>query len=144
MRNPPIVGQKTFELAQNTLSSQTRRKSNDQLLQQLRSLLAAKGTLSNKLIDETVDMASARPYGFRFGGFRRARDRIGYDWKNCKRKSNEEMPQHLRSLLAAKGHLSIPIINAPPCLISAHKIRRRFGSLRKAYGLIGYESGKRK
>lgn len=137
--HPPIVDQTTFELAQKILSGQTRRKGNDQLLRELRSLLAAKGTLSNKLIDETVGMASARTYGYRFGGFRRACDLIGYDWKSCRYKSDEEMLQHLRSLLAANGHLSTEIINAPPRLISSHKIRWRFGSLRSAYNLIGYE-----
>ena len=134
-----IVDPQTFELAQNIFSSKTRRKSDDQLLRELRSLLAAKGKLSNKLIDETAGMASSRTYFHRFGGFRRACDLIGYDWKRSGRLSDEEMLQHLRSSLAAHGRLSTDIINAPPRLISSHKIRWRFGSLRHAYDLIGYE-----
>jgi len=55
-----IVDQQTFELAQKILSSQARRKSNDRLLQELRTLLAAQGRLSNKLIDQAAGMASAR------------------------------------------------------------------------------------
>jgi len=75
----PIIDRQTFELAQKILSTQTRRKSNDQLLHELRSLLAAKGRLSNKLIDQAAGMASARTYGYRFGGFRSACELIGYD-----------------------------------------------------------------
>jgi DNA invertase Pin-like site-specific DNA recombinase len=107
-----IVDPQTFALAQEILAGQTLRKTDDQLLEELRSLLAAKGTLSNRLIDETVGMASARTYHFRFGGFRCACELIGYDWKNGRRKSDEEMLQHLRSLLAAKGRLNVSIIDA--------------------------------
>ena len=137
-----IIDLPTFDLAQKILSSQTRRKSNDQLLQELRSLLAAHGKLSNELIDQTDGMASARTYGYRFRGFRRACELIGYDWKNSQRKSSDEMLQHLHSLLATNGRLSVPIIDAAPRLISSHKIKWRFGSIRKAYELIGYKCGK--
>jgi len=137
-----IVAPPTFALAQEIIVNRTSRKTNDQLLQDLRSLLAAKGTLSNRLIDETVGMAAARTYWYRFGGFCSACELIGYDWKKSGRKSDTEMLQHQRSLLAANGHLSTSIINAAPRLISSHKIRWRFGSLRRAYELIGYECRK--
>ncbi len=136
--HPAIVDAHTFALAQQILGGQTRRKTDDQLLQELRSLLAAKGTLSNRLIDQAVGMACARTYYYRFGGFRRACELIGYDGKNARRKSDEEMLQHLRSLLAAKGRLKPSIIDAAPRLISSAQIKWRFGSLRKAYSLIGY------
>jgi len=134
-----IVAPQTFASAQEIIASRSSSKTNDQLLQDLRSLLAAKGTLSNRLIDKTVGMAAARTYWYRFGGLLAACELIGYDWKRSGRKSDAEMLQHLRSLLAANGHLSTSIINAAPRLISSHKIRWRFGSLRRAYELIGYE-----
>jgi DNA invertase Pin-like site-specific DNA recombinase len=134
-----IVEPQIFALAQEILAGQTLRKTDDQLLHELRSLLAAKGTLSNKLIDETAGMASGRTYGFRFGGLRRAGELIGYEWKRSGRKSDEEMLQHLRSLLSANGRLGASVIDAAPRLIPLHKIRFRFGSLRRAYELIGYE-----
>lgn len=134
-----IVDPRTFAVAQGILARQTWNKTDDQLLEELRSLLAAKGTLSNKLIDEAVGMASARTYQFRFGGLRRAGKLIGYEWRRSDRKSDEEMLQHLRSLLATHGRLSESIIDAAPRLIPLHKIRFRFGSLRRAYELIGYD-----
>jgi DNA invertase Pin-like site-specific DNA recombinase len=137
-----IVDPQTFALAQEIIASRTIRKTNDQLLQDLRSQLAARGTLSNRLIDETVGMAAARTYWYRFGGFCRACELIGYDWRKRGRKSDAEMLQHLRSLLVANGHLSTSIINSAPRLISSDQIRWRFGSLRRAYELIGYECRK--
>ena len=137
-----IVDPRTFALAQDIIASRSARKTNDQLLQDLRSLLAAKGTLSNRLINETVGMAAARTYWYRFGGLCKACELIGYDWKKSGCKSDAERLEHLGSLLAAKGHLSTSIINAAPRLISSHKIRWRFGSLRRAYELIGYECRK--
>jgi hypothetical protein len=84
-------------------------------------------------------MPSARTYWYRFGGLRRAGELIGYDWKKNGRKSDEEMLQHLRSLLATKGRLTTSIIDAAPRLLPSHKLRWRFGSLRRAYELIGYD-----
>lgn len=133
-----IVDTKTFALAQEIRAGRTR-KTNEQLLQELRSLLKVKGKLSNKLIDESVGMPSARTFWYRFGGLRRACDLIGYDWRHNGRTTDEKMLQHLRSLLASHGRLSIPIINAAPRLTSSHKLRRRFGTVARAYELIGYD-----
>jgi hypothetical protein len=134
-----IVDAKTFALAQEIRAGQTLHKTNEQLLQELRSLLVAKGKLSVKIIDESVGLPSARTFSFRFGGLRHACDLIGYDLRKSGRKSDEEMLQHLRSLLASHGRLSIPIIDAPPRLVSSYKLRRRFGTLGRAYELIGYD-----
>jgi len=133
-----IVDTKTFALAQE-IHGRTAHKTNEQLLEGLRSLLAAKGKLSNKIIDESVEMLSSRTFGYRFGGLRRAFELIGYDWKKNGRKTDEEMLQHLRSLLASHGRLSVPIIDAAPRLVSSNKLRWRFGRLERAYELIGYD-----
>jgi DNA invertase Pin-like site-specific DNA recombinase len=135
----PLVDAKTFALAQEIRAGLIFNKTNEQLLQELRALLAVKGMFSVKLIDGTIGMASARTYGFRFGGLRRACELIGHDWRKNGRKSDEEMLQHLRSLLASRGRLSQPIIDAAPRLISSHKFRWRFGGLNRAYELIGYD-----
>ena len=134
-----IVDTKTFALAQEIRAGRTIRKTNEQLLEGLRSLLAAKGKLSNQIIDESVGMPSSRTLWYRFGGLRRACELIGYDWRQNGRTSDEEMLQHLRSLLASHGRLSKPIIDTPPRLISSHKLRRRFGRIDRAYRLIGYD-----
>jgi len=134
-----IVDAKTFALAQEIRAGRTVRKTNEQLLQELRSLLAVKGKLNNKIIDESSEMPSSRTFWYRFGGLRSACERIGYDWRKNGRKADEEMLQHLRSLLALHGRLSKPIIDTSPRLVSSHKLRRRFGRLDRAYELIGYD-----
>jgi len=136
-----IVDTKTFALAQE-IQGRTAHKTNEQLLEGLRSLLAVKGKLSKKIVDESVEMPSSRTFGYRFGGLRRAFELIGYDWKNNGRKTDEEMLQHLRSLLASHGRLSVPIIDAAPRLVSSNKLRWRFGRLDRAYELIGYDRKK--
>jgi DNA invertase Pin-like site-specific DNA recombinase len=55
-------------------------------------------------------------------------------------RSNEELLERLRSLLATHGRLSIRIMTATPEIPSPSVYRSRFGSIRKAYGLIGYGS----
>jgi len=136
-----IVDTKTFALAQE-IQGRTAHKTNEQLLEGLRSLLAVKGKLSKKIVDESVEMPSSRTFGYRFGSLRRAFELIGYDWKNNGRKTDEEMLQHLRSLLASHGRLSVPIIDAAPRLVSSNKLRWRFGRLDRAYELIGYDRKK--
>lgn len=134
-----IVDTDTFALAQKVRASRTVCKTNEQLLTELRSLLAAKGKVSNKMIDDSPDMPSGRTFWYRFGGLRRACELIGYEWRSNGRKTDEQMLQDLRSLLASRGRLSKPIIDAPPRLVSSHKLRWRFGKLERAYELIGYD-----
>jgi DNA invertase Pin-like site-specific DNA recombinase len=133
-----IVDTETFALAQK-IHGRITYKTDEQLLEGLRSLLAMKGKLSQKIIDGSIDMVCSRTIGQRFGGLRHAFELIGYDWKNNGRKTDEEMLQHLRSLLASYGRLSTPIIDAAPKLVSSHKLRWRFGTLERAYNLVGYD-----
>jgi len=84
-------------------------------------------------------MSGARTFWYRFGGLRRACELIGYDYRNNGRKTDEQMLQDLRSLLASGGRLSKPIIDAAPRLVSSYQLRWRFGRLGRAYELIGYD-----
>lgn len=86
-----IVDTETFALAQEVRTGRTILKTNQQLLHDLRALLEAKGKLSNKMIDASVGMPSARTFWYRFGGLRRACELIGYDWRSNGRKTNEQM-----------------------------------------------------
>jgi hypothetical protein len=54
--------------------------------------------------------------------------------------SNEDMLKGLRLLLKKRGKLSEKIIEDAPGLPSAADYQLRFGSIRKAYKLVGYES----
>jgi recombinase len=53
-------------------------------------------------------------------------------------KSDEELLTALRSLLARQGRLSYRLISETPEMPSPSSYRGRFGSLRRAYELIGY------
>ncbi len=53
-------------------------------------------------------------------------------------KSDEELLESLMALLAREGRLSLRLIKNSPDVPSPSTYRHRFGSLRRAYGLIGY------
>jgi DNA invertase Pin-like site-specific DNA recombinase len=53
-------------------------------------------------------------------------------------KSNEELLEALKRLLDQHGRLSLRLVKESPCVPSPSTYRLRFGSLRKAYELIGY------
>jgi len=73
-----IVDPKTFAKAQEIFASHTIRKTDDQLLRELRALLEAKGRLTSEIVDHASGMASTRTYWFRFGGLLKAYELIGY------------------------------------------------------------------
>jgi DNA invertase Pin-like site-specific DNA recombinase len=74
----PVVDHATFSEAQRILHDRTINKSNQELLDILRVLLAKKGRLSLTLIHDSEDVPSPSTYRHRFGGLRRAYELIGY------------------------------------------------------------------
>ena len=72
-----IVDPRTFAVAQEMLDALTVRKTDEQVLQDLRSLLDAKGELTSKIIDN-AGMACSRTLKRRFGSLRKAYELIGY------------------------------------------------------------------
>ena len=54
--------------------------------------------------------------------------------------SDEELLEHLRRLYAEHGQISGVLIDQSDALPSANMYRSRFGSLRRAYALIGYQT----
>jgi DNA invertase Pin-like site-specific DNA recombinase len=73
-----IVDPNTFAAAQEILSNQTARKTDEQVLRELRSLLDSKGKLNPKIIDNAPGMACTRTLWRRFGSLRKAYELIGY------------------------------------------------------------------
>lgn len=73
----PVVDLATFRDAQQILARRTIRKSNDELLEQLRFLLAKHGALSLSIL-QTSGMPSASTYAYRFGSIGRAFELAGY------------------------------------------------------------------
>ena len=74
----PIIDQSTFSEAQRVLQSRTTNKSDEEVLNSLRVLLASKGRLSLNLIKNTAGAPSPSTYRHRFGTLRRAYELIGY------------------------------------------------------------------
>jgi hypothetical protein len=74
----PIIDQETFDRAQQVLGSRTVNRSNQELLRDLRSLVAAEGQLTARLIDSSWEMASCSTYRHRFGSLQHAYKLVGY------------------------------------------------------------------
>lgn len=53
--------------------------------------------------------------------------------------TEDEMLQRLRELLKRKGRLTLTLVNSTPGLPSASSYMKHFGSIRKAFALIGYQ-----
>ena len=74
----PVVSEATFQEAQGLLLKRTINKSNEDILEALRSLLAREGRLSLQLIKHCPEVPSPSAYRGRFGSLRRAYELIGY------------------------------------------------------------------
>ncbi len=73
---PPMVSERFFERVQKAISSRRERPTDEALLDELRTLLAAKGKLSTKIIRSNVEHYSAA--WKRFGGLMRVYKKLGY------------------------------------------------------------------
>ena len=74
----PIVDAATFADAQRVLQSRTFNKTDEEVLDSLRALLASQGRLSLRLINNSAGTPSPSTYRLRFGSLRRAYELIGY------------------------------------------------------------------
>jgi hypothetical protein len=72
------VDSQTFQEAQRILRDRTINKSDDEILNSLRMLLASKGTLSLSVIQNSPDTPSPSTYRRRFGGLRQTYSLVGY------------------------------------------------------------------
>lgn len=74
----PLVDSATFSEAQRILQERTINKSDEDLLSSLKDLLASKGRLSLRLIEQSVATPSPSTYRHRFGSLRHAYELVGY------------------------------------------------------------------
>jgi DNA invertase Pin-like site-specific DNA recombinase len=74
----PIVDPLVFSEAQRILQERTFNKSDEELLDALRTLLASKGRLSRRVIRDSAEVPSPSTYLYRFGSLQRAYELIGY------------------------------------------------------------------
>jgi DNA invertase Pin-like site-specific DNA recombinase len=143
-----------YKLATLKSYTESRGITNEELLSRLRSLLAVCGYLSGRLIDRTADMPSRTLYCNRFGSLRRVYgligyaprvlNIIGYEPRTLKSRTlskgmtDEDLLEKLRGLLRSRGYLSGRLIDRTAEMPSRILYYNRFGSLRRAYELIGY------
>jgi len=110
----------------------------------LRRLLERHGKLTEKIIIASRQAPGIAAYVDRFGSIGNAYRLIGYGvgfeprcWKSRKM-SDAQLLHGLRELLRKQGRLSHGIIDGSREVPHSETYRRRFGSLRRAYALIGY------
>ena len=139
-----------------TLFGSTRRLTNEDLLGILRRLHSKHGYLSRRMIDSTPGIPSGGTYHSRFGSISRAfrlagltheiqkppgRSRRSHD-AVTKATTDDELLNILQKLLEAKGSLTGSMIDEAGGVPCAATYQNRFGSLTRAYQLIGYYPGR--
>lgn len=74
----PIIDEETFSETQKILQGRTFNRSDEELLDNLRTLFATEGRLSLRIIKNSTATPSPSTYRLRFGSLRRAYELIGY------------------------------------------------------------------
>lgn len=152
---PAVVDRPVFDAAQCILQTRgtitrtgrPRGLSDEQMLQRLKELFDRNGYLTRALIDATRELPSSSAYFRRFGGLKRAFESIGAPHRHGRGftksgrprgLSNDEMLDVLRRLWKEHGYLTEEIIRTCPTAPNVTAYYTRFGSLRRAYELIGF------
>jgi DNA invertase Pin-like site-specific DNA recombinase len=126
----------------------TVRLTDEELLDHLRALLERDGTLTQRSIDAAKGVPCGATYQTRFGSITHAYELIGYDPHRYPRKSSclasrrystAELIRLLRKLLKEKGMLSAKLLNETEGFPYARTYQLRFGSLHRAYNMVGYK-----
>jgi len=119
----PVVDAATFAEAQRILEERTFNKTDEQLLDSLRTFLASEPRLSLRLIQSSPALPSPSTYRNRFGSLRRAYDLIGYG------KADQFGPIDLRRrTMALREQLIAQIVTAFPTDVSIMKRGGRWRS----------------
>jgi len=136
----PIVPVEQFREAQDRLfESANRHWDKEKIMKSLRSVLAQKGHLSQRLLNETRGGPCADTVAVYFGSLRAAYEAVGYNPRptpafgiNGKYWTREAVLKGLQKLHAEQGRISKPLIASFPELPSTNHIRRHFGSVSNA------------
>jgi DNA invertase Pin-like site-specific DNA recombinase len=111
-RGPRIVNQQTFERAQQRYFDRTDKKTNHQLLEQLRMLWRREGHLTAELIDASELTATVNTYRRRFGSVTKALELIGYRQQKkrirCKIEESRGCSRRLRAHIIRQLTLLFP------------------------------------
>ncbi|QTC90437.1 recombinase family protein [Brevundimonas goettingensis] len=121
-----------------------RHRTNQQMLDDLRLVVARHGRVSHSLIDRTLGPDKASNYYKRFGSLSNASELVGQPRITNRlgrpigtRISDEEMLGALRALHAREGRISTGLISADRSMPSLTAYHKRFGSMRAAYAAAG-------
>jgi DNA invertase Pin-like site-specific DNA recombinase len=98
-----IVDSSIFSEAQKMLRERTINRSDEELLDALRALLASKGRLSRPIIKNSAEVPCPSTYVYRFGSLERAYELVGYGGN----------PQALARLTYAAGHKAFAMNSLP-------------------------------
>lgn len=146
-----IVEPSVFEAAQNIIRKGKPCLSQEEKLEPLRRLLRKHGTLSVRLIKKSRGMPSPTTYYRWFGSLTKAYELVGFTrrsfcrdgrrrrshHKDTRQLHNDELLTMLVRLYQVHGYLTRTLINQAEGVPSAGTLRRRFGSLERAYELMG-------
>ncbi len=139
----PIVAQPLFEAAHKIIQDRSHRLSDDEMLAPLRHLLRKHGFLSTRLINDSPNTPSLTSLYERFGGLHPIYKMMGVTGRppgTTYSLSNDELLAILRRLLEKQGRLSERLINRSKGVPCCNTYQHRFGSLSRAYELIGYKA----
>jgi len=113
----PIVSEEMFRKARMIVESRKRKRTDNEMLEELQSLLKKAGRLSYHLIDQSRETAASGSYSKRFGSLRHAYKRIGYtqdrDLSYCDARRNRKvlrtecLNQISSNLLAARASVLV-------------------------------------
>jgi DNA invertase Pin-like site-specific DNA recombinase len=153
-----IVPRALFDRAQALMSKVSPNAPDEVMLANLAGLLAREGRLSGPLISGSPFTHCAHVYRERFGSLLNAYRLVGYEpdarqvcsantarAKPAPRRprmpepTDAELLQSLAGLLAEKGRLTGQLIDDAPHVPNAYRYVARFGGMRRAYALVGYE-----
>lgn len=139
----PVISPRVFQMAQTRrreLSGKTR--TDREMLDALRLLLAKVGRLSERDIDRAPNMATAFGYWLRFGSLAEAFRLIGYDVSTrpdarLTTQKRQEIISGLQRIHRKYGGINATLINSDLRLPSARSIVSRFGPLAGLYQEAG-------
>jgi Recombinase len=143
-----LVGYKPPATSHQSTWANTRSLTDEEVLAALRKLLRKRGHLTQKIIDKSGETPTAPTYIGRFGSLFRAYELIGFDFKAThrsqitRRYSDDRLLDFLRVLIAQHGEVNQTMLRRTDGVPSPDTYRKRFGSLGRAYDLIGYKPKK--
>jgi DNA invertase Pin-like site-specific DNA recombinase len=143
-----IVSRTQFEAAQNIIRERVRDRSRDEKLDPLRRLFTKHGYLSVELIKKTRGVPAVSSYARWFGGLPETYRLVGFNessnrWPrshpgSALRLTDEKMLEMLRDVWKKHGYLTQNLIDRSSRIPCASSYQRRFGTVSKAFELIGY------